>query len=148
MSEYYNFSPEQALKELNSSEKGLTETEAQKRLLQFGLNKLEEKKEFSAMKAFISQFTSFLVIILIVAALISLFFGDDLDAIAIFAIVILNGCLGFVQEFKANKAMEALKKMASLKTKVVRDNEIKEIDSAMVVPGDIVILDEGTKVPA
>lgn len=148
MPEFYNLSPEQAFKELNSSEKGLTEIEAKKRTEKFGYNKLEEKKEFSALKAFIGQFKEFLVVILIVAALISWFFGDQLDAIAIIAIVILNGILGFLQEFKANKAMQALKKMASLKTKVLRDNEIKEIDSAFVVPGDIVILDEGAKVPA
>ncbi|MFH1256009.1 MAG: cation-translocating P-type ATPase [Candidatus Diapherotrites archaeon] len=137
-----------AVESLGSSEKGLGETEAVARLEKFGANELEKGKKFSAVKLFFGQFSNFLVLILLAAALISFFFGDALDASAIFAIVILNAALGFVQEFKAEKAMEALRKMTALKANVLRGGIAREIDATLLVPGDLVLLGAGDKVPA
>jgi Ca2+-transporting ATPase len=134
----------------SDSEKGLKEEEAQKRLLEFGKNKIEKKSSSGALKIFLNQFSSFLVWLLIAAAIISFFIGDEssIDALVIVAIIILNAGLGFHQEFKAEKAMDALQKLASVKAVVVRNGKTRSIDSAELVPGDLIVLCEGNKVPA
>ena len=136
------------LKELSASENGLTDEEAKNRLGKYGPNEIKEKKRISPLKIFISQFKSFIIAILIAAVVVSLLIGETVDAVVIAAILLLNAVLGFIQEYKAEKAIEALKKMASLKAKVIRNNEEKLIDAAELVPGDIIFLEVGMKVPA
>ena len=127
---------------------GLSTQEARKKLLQYGKNVIEERKKISPFRIFISQFTSPLIIILIIAAFISLLIESRLDAVLIGAIVFFSGITGFFQEWKAEKTIESLKKLATPKAKVLRDNEIKIISAEEIVPGDIVIVEEGDIIPA
>src|SRR3989344_119443 len=139
---------EAAKKLCSDLEKGLDSAEAEKRLLQFGENKITSKKGFNAIKIFYGQFKSFLVVLLIAAAAISFFIGEGLDAGVILAIIILNAMLGFRQEFKAEKAMQALQKLAVPKAIVVRNGKEQAVDSTKIVPGDLIVLREGDRVPA
>ena len=138
----------QVLQELRTRHTGLSEEEAKKRLNEYGLNELKEDKAESALKIFIRQFQGLFIYLLIFAAVVSLFFGELLDAGVIFAILILNAVLGFIQEYKASKALEALRALASPKAIVLRDGKTKEIDAREIVPGDIIILHQGMIVPA
>lgn len=134
--------------------KGITEEEAQKRREKYGENKLQEQKKESLFKRFIKQFNDFMIIILIIAAIISAVIAkvegsnDYIDSIIIIAIVILNSIMGVVQEAKAEKSLEALKKMSAPVAKVKRDGKIVTIKGTEVVPGDIVVLEAGNYVPA
>ncbi|MEK6946600.1 MAG: cation-translocating P-type ATPase [Nanoarchaeota archaeon] len=139
---------EQVLKELNTSSNGLTQQEADARLKQHGFNELKEGKKISPLEIFISQFKSIVVWILIAATVISAFLGEYVDAIVIFSIIILIALLGFFEEYRAEKAIEALKKLASLMATVLRDGQKKEIDAKELVPGDVIVLQTGDKVPA
>jgi Ca2+-transporting ATPase len=141
-------SAEAVLKKLDTSENGLSKTEAAQRLEKYGPNALKEEKKISPWTIFFGQFKNFLIVLLIIATVISLFLGETLDAIVIFAIVVASAILGFYQEFRAEKAMEALKAMSSPTAAVVRDGEELEIPSADVVPGDIVLLTAGDRMPA
>ena len=136
------------LKELQTSQKGLSEQEAQARLLKYGTNELKEEKKISPIEIFLNQFKSILVIILIGATVFSAAIGEILDAIVILIIVILNAIFGFFQEYKAEKAIEALKRLSSQESVVLRDGKKLTIPSKFLVPGDIVVLEQGTKVPA
>jgi Ca2+-transporting ATPase len=148
MINYYTSNVADAINSLESSEKGLTEEEAKLRLEKFGLNQIERIKIISPLQILISQFTSFIVMILIGAVVISLLIGERLDAIVIAIILVINGIFGFVQEFKAEKAIEALRKLTALRANVIRDGKESEIDSRELVPGDIVLMEAGNKVPA
>ena len=148
MAEFYNKKLDYVFSELRSTTKGLTSEEAAKRIEKYGKNEIQRKKRISPLKIFIDQFKSFIIWILIVAAAISALIGEFVDASAVAVILVLNAVLGFVQEYKAERAIEALKKLASLKAVVVRDGQEKEIDATEIVPGDIVVLIEGEKVPA
>ena len=106
------------------------------------------RKKKPVWQIFLSQFSDFMILVLIAAAIISGFIGDLTDALIILVIVLLNAILGFVQEFRAEKAMEALKKMATLQAQVIRDGKTFAIPSAEIVPGDIVLLEAGNAVPA
>ncbi|HOK63077.1 MAG TPA: HAD-IC family P-type ATPase, partial [Soehngenia sp.] len=146
---WYDKSVDEVLKELNvDPSKGLDTESAKERLEKYGANELKEEKGKSFFKKLLAQFSDFLVLILIAAALVSFFIGETQDAIVIIAIVIVNAMLGLYQEGKAEKALEALKKMASPTAKVIRDGKTVEIDSRELVPGDIVILETGDIVPA
>jgi P-type Ca2+ transporter type 2C len=139
---------EEVIKQNDSSENGLSsELVAQKRL-QFGKNELVEKKKKPAWLLFLGQFTDFMILVLLAAAVIAGIAGDLTDTIIIIVIVILNAIVGFIQEYKAEKAMEALKKIAALQAKVIRDGNEKIIDASEIVPGDIVLLEAGNVVPA
>ncbi|MBI4043639.1 MAG: HAD-IC family P-type ATPase [Candidatus Diapherotrites archaeon] len=138
----------QVLRALQTSENGLSPAEAQKRLQEYGPNAIQEKKHYSLAKMLLSEFTSSLVLVLIAAGMISFFVGETLDGLAILGIVVLNGLLGFFQEYKAEKAMEALKKLSALRAIVMRGGETMEVAPTELVPGDIVLLDEGSKAPA
>lgn len=127
---------------------GLTTKEAEKRLKSFGLNELEQKGKASPIKILLAQFNDFMVWVLIGATLISGFMGDTADAITILIIVIVNALLGFFQEFKTEKSLEALKDMAAPTCKVYRDGRIKVINSKYLTIGDIVILESGDRIPA
>lgn len=145
----------QVLKKLKTNEKlGLKADEAKSRLETYGENKLKEKKKESLFVKFIKEFNDFMIIALIVAAIISAVVSklngeaDYVDSIIIIAIVIFNAIMGLVQEEKAEKSLEALKKMSAPSAKVIRDGRVQEIDALQVVPGDIVVLEAGNYVPA
>ena len=141
-------SSKEVVGKLDSRVNGLNQKEIRERLKVFGSNKLKKTRHFDALKVFLEQFKSFLIIILIFAALLSFFMESKVDSIVIFAIIMLNAGLGFFQEYKANKAIEELRKMTVRKAKVLRDNKIIEINSEDLVPGDILILQEGDKIMA
>ena len=145
---YHTVEPQQALGMLESSAKGLTAEEALKRLEEFGPNELREEKGTSALEVFVNQFRSFLVLILIAAAAISFAVGEITDAVIIAAIVLLNGILGFVQEYRAEQAIEALKKLAAPKAKVRRDGAEMITEAKYVVPGDILLFEAGDSIAA
>lgn len=128
--------------------KGLAEKEAAERLSKYGRNELQEAERESILRKFLRQFKEFMILLLIGAAIVAAFLGEFVDTVMIFAIVLMLGILGFVQEYKAEKAFEALKKLISPKTRVLRDGIIKMIDVHEVVPGDIILLETGDRVPA
>jgi Ca2+-transporting ATPase len=139
---------EDIIEELNSSPQGLSEDEVGKRLEKYGLNELKEKKKKTPFMMFFDQFKDFMILVLIAAALISGVIGELSDTIAIVIIVVLNAIIGFVQEYRAEKAMEALKMMAALTATVMRSGVPANIPASQLVPGDAVILDAGKIVPA
>ena len=145
---YYDEPVGDVLLRLNSSQQGLTSGEALLRLRRFGANVIEKKKQHTAIKIFFEQFKNFLVILLIFAALISFFLGDRLEFYGIIIIILLSATLGFIQEYNAENAMEALKKIGAPNARVLRDKETSEIPAKELVPGDIVILTEGDIIPA
>lgn len=146
---WYNQSPDEVLKNLSTTkERGLTEDEAKKRLEEYGENALAEEKKKSFGEKLKEQFFDPMIIILIAAALVSVFVGEGLDAGIIIAIVIVNAFLSIYQEGKAEEAIAALQKMSSPKAKVIRDGDHEEVDSNKLVPGDIIVLETGDIVPA
>jgi len=128
--------------------KGLTKNEAEKRLKTYGFNQLENKKSISPIKIFLSQFNDFIVWVLIAATVISGVMGEKADAITILIIVIMNSILGFIQEYKTEKSLEALKKLAAPTSKVIRDGKIEVINAENLVPGDLILLESGDRIPA
>ena len=128
--QFFNRSVQEALTELNTSEQGLSSQEAKKRLEQYGPNKLSEAKRKSPLAVFFEQFKDLLVIILIIAAIISMVSGNMESTLVIFAVLILNAILGTVQYFKAEKSLESLKAMSSPSAKVLRDGTRVEIPVA------------------
>lgn len=146
---WYALRSTEAAEILNTSlSEGLSSETAQQRLKEFGYNELVGKKGPTLFEMFLDQFKDFLVIILIVASLISILIGEVIDSLVIIFIVILNAVLGVVQEYKANKALDALKKMAAPEAKVFRDSTVLVIPARELVPGDIVLLEAGNYVPA
>jgi len=141
-------SPEETLKELNSAETGLSQSEAHKRLAEFGPNELKKEAGTSPIKMFFEQFTDILIIILLIATALSVAVGEYIDAIVIIAIVLATAILGFVEEFRSEKAVEALKKMTAPTATVLRDGKDARIPTSEIVPGDIILLYTGDKVPA
>jgi Ca2+-transporting ATPase len=129
-------------------EKGLTAQQIEQKRQQFGLNQLSEQKGPSALEIFIDQFKDFIIWVLCGAAIVSGLLKEWVDAIAIIAIVILNSILGFIQEYRAEKSLAALKKLSSPTSKTIRDGVNKNIPSAELVPGDIIELEAGDNVPA
>ena len=129
-------------------QKGLSNHEAEKLLLEHGENVLSSEKRESAAKIFASQFSDLLTLILLAASAVSVFMGEFVDAFTIMAIVFLNAVLGFSQEYKTEKTLEKLKNLASPKAAVFRDGRKTEIPSSKIVPGDMVFLSAGCKVPA
>ncbi len=127
---------------------GLSDKQAQKLLTQYGFNEIVGRPRQTPFQIFLTQFTSLLVILLIIASIASLFLGDLLDGIFILLIVIINGILGFIQEYKAEKTIAALKQMTVASVRVIRGGVEQKIDSKLLVPGDVIILEEGDKIPA
>lgn len=128
--------------------KGLTNNQAAILQRKYGYNQLPEPKKVSALTILIKQFKSLLVIILIVAATLSFIIGDPLDASFIVAVIILNSLFGFAQEFRAEKAMQSLKKMITHEVRAFRDNKEILLETKYLVPGDVITLEEGSSVPA
>lgn len=133
---------------LKTSENGITSDEAQQRLEEYGKNELATEEKSSLLSIFLSQFANVLVIVLIVSATISLILGKQIESISIFVIVALAAILGTLQEFQAGKALEALRRMASPTATAIRDGVATEVPSADLVPGDVVVITYGNKVPA
>jgi Ca2+-transporting ATPase len=145
---YFNKTIEEVLKDLDSNlETGLSQKEIELKREKFGLNQLEAKKPKTLIAMFFAQLNDILIYILIVAAVISALLGETSDAIIIAVVIILNATVGIIQEAKAEKALDALKKLSTPKAVVKRDGQLKEISSEEVVPGDIVIIDAGRYVP-
>ena len=152
----YSLSYEALFKQFQTTEQGLSGEEASSRLKKYGPNKISDKKRISPLEIYLNQFKSILIIILIVAAFLTFFVyllgernnADLIEGSLILIIVLMITILGFVQEFRAEKAIDALKKLLAFKAKVVRGGIEKEIETAGLVPGDVVILEEGNKVPA
>lgn len=145
---FYQATPEDALAKLNSSASGLSSADAADRLKKYGLNQLREKGGIDTGRLLLEQFQGFIIWVLIAAALVAGLLGEWLDSGAIVAIVILNAFLGFVQSFRAEKSLAALKKLAAPNCKVVRGGERRQIPAIQLVPGDIVELEAGDNVPA
>jgi len=133
---------------LNTSKQGLLAAEVEERLKQYGKNELIEKKKISIFVLLMHQFKDVMVLILLAAAAISFAVGDLKDAIVILIIVLLNAIIGFIQEYRAEKAMEALKKMSAYTASVRRGGNIVQLPASELVPGDIIILEAGMSVPA
>lgn len=148
MKEFYNLTKEELFNELKTTEKGISDEEAKKRIEQNGFNEFRERKGKTTFQKFIDQFKDFLVIILIVAAVISGLVGEAADTVIILLVVVLNAVLGVIQENKAEESLNALKKMAAPLAHVIRDGISKEIPARELVPGDIVVLEAGKYVPA
>lgn len=145
---FFNRSVEEVLREQESSSGGLSNAQAADRLKKYGPNALVEGKKKSVLQVFLEQFKDLLVVILIVAAIISMLSGQGESTIVIFAVLILNAILGTVQYFKAEKSLESLKAMSSPTAKVLRGGAKVEVPSKEVVPGDIVFLEAGDLVVA
>lgn len=143
MKNYYNYEKEKILNEFETQKSGISSKEAEKRLEKYGKNEIQEGEKKSVLKIFLEQYTDFLVIILIAAALISAFLGDIESSAVIFVVITMNAILGTVQQIKADKSLESLKALSSPIAKVIRDGEKISIDSKDVVPGDIVIAEAG-----
>ena len=146
---WHTMKVDDVLQALRSNEKGLSEEEVKRRLEEFGPNELREEKRVTALSIFFGQFKSILIVILIIAALVSGFLLNEvLDMYLISVIVVMNAALGFVQEYRAEKAMEALKRMITPVAKVVREGKELMKPSKELVPGDIIPLDGGDRVSA
>lgn len=131
-----------------NSHQGLSKSEAQKRLKEFGHNQLPEQGKVSAFYLFFCQFTNFIVWILIAAAIIAGILREWIDAFAIIIIVILNALLGFFQEYKAERSLSALRKMITRSSKVIRDGKLQTVSSKEIVPGDLILIEAGDHIPA
>jgi len=145
---WYNQTVEEIFKELITGKNGLSNNEAANRRQTHGPNELVEGKKKSIAGILLSQFADVMIIILLAAAVISGFIGDLTDTIVILVIVVLNALVGFIQEYRAEKAMQALKQMAVAQSKVIRDGHSTFLSSVELVPGDVVVLEAGNLVPA
>lgn len=148
MKAWYQMEQEEVLRLLETSKSGLTEETVSERQQKYGKNALQENEHESAIQIFLGQFKDLLVIILIIAALISAATGDAESTAVIICVLILNAILGTVQEVRAQKSLDALKMLSSPHAKVLRDGKKVEIDSTLVVPGDILILEAGDMIVA
>ncbi|MEZ4729353.1 MAG: HAD-IC family P-type ATPase [Caldilineaceae bacterium] len=149
MTNWHQLTPSTVIAELTTNEaKGLSTTEAAARLTQYDPNELQERGGRSPLHILWEQLTATMVLILIAAAIISAFLGKWQEAIAILAIVLLFALLGFVQEYRAEKAMAALKKLAVPNVRVRRAGQMTELSARELVPGDVVLLEAGNLVPA
>lgn len=145
---WHLLSPEEVLKLQHSSPTGLTNSVAQQKLQSEGRNELKTKKKKSPLFIFLQQFLNVMILVLIVGAVVSGIVGELSDTIVILVIILLNAVIGFVQEYRAEKAMEALGKLAVPTTKVIRDGKPTDIPSPELVKGDLVLLEAGAAVPA
>ncbi len=149
MNNWFNYSPEQVGKALSTNlQQGLTSSEASRRLEEVGRNQLNAARKISPWRIFLDQFTDFMVLVLIGAALVSGMLGEKEDALTIIAIIILNAILGFFQEYRAEKSLEALKELTAPLAHVWRDGKVQRISAKELVPGDIMVLESGDRVSA
>lgn len=133
---------------LNTTPSGLDEITATNRLYEHGKNQIEDTKKKTILQMILSQLSDFMILILIAAAIISGIIGDLTDTIIILAIIIMNAAVGFIQEYRAEKAMEALKNMAANHARILREGKMIDIPASDLVPGDVVVLEAGNVIPA
>ncbi|NOQ90023.1 MAG: calcium-translocating P-type ATPase, PMCA-type, partial [Gammaproteobacteria bacterium] len=145
---WYSIESDETLRRLESSASGLSTADALKRLTEYGPNTLPEKRRRSLLVMLLSQFTDFMIVVLLLAALVSGFVGEPLDTIAILVIVLLNAIIGAVQEFRAERAVAALREMSAPEALVLRDGHVVTLAASELVPGDVVVLEAGNIVPA
>jgi Ca2+-transporting ATPase len=145
---FHQLTPEEVLKHFSSTIEGLGEEEARTRLARYGPNEIRREHKISPAKIFLSQFSSFIVYILIAAVFISFILHEYIDSAVIIAILIVNAILGFFQEYRAEKAIESLKKMAALQATVIRDGRKMRINNNGLVPGDVIVFESGDRIPA
>ncbi|MBI4948843.1 MAG: cation-translocating P-type ATPase [Deltaproteobacteria bacterium] len=148
MMEWYQKKTEAVLRELDTSLDGLPEAEARGRLEKWGPNRLTEAERESRLKKFAKQFTEFIILVLIGSAVIAGMLGEWIDSLAIMSIVVLNGIIGFIQEEKAERVMEALKKLSAPSAKVLRGGSLSTVPALYLVAGDIIALESGDHIPA
>lgn len=147
--EFYKYTIQETFEKLETRKEGLTEAEAKKRHQQYGPNELVEEEKTTPLDILINQFRSILILILIAAAAVSGFILHEYtDMAVILIIVVLNSVIGFIQEYRAEQAVEALKQMVSPQCRVIRDNTTKEIPATEIVPGDILVIEQGDRIPA
>ena len=144
----HRFSPDKVIAEFNSLSGGLSEKMAKDRFLQYGPNQLIGKKKITAVVVFFRQFLNPLVYVLVAAASLKAIVKGPLDALTIVAVLLFMAIVGFIQEFRAGKAMDALLQLSAPKAKVKRDGNIRIIPANDIVPGDVIVLEAGDKVPA
>ncbi|MCS7139264.1 MAG: cation-transporting P-type ATPase [Candidatus Nezhaarchaeota archaeon] len=145
---WHSMSIEEAMREVSSSIKGLGSSEAKERLLKYGLNDIEIKPSKTVLKIFLGQFKSILITALLVSALLSALLNRIYESIAIVAIVGIAAILGFIQEYKSERTLEALKRQTPSYTKVIRDGQVVKVRTIELVPGDIVLFEAGDRIPA
>lgn len=146
---WFSLNSEKIEQDLNTDrQEGLSEEKAEERKEKYGLNKLPEGKQTPEWIKFLRQFNDVLIYILIIAAVVTFILGKYIDTAVILLVAIINGVIGYVQESKAEKALEGIKNMLSLKAMVFRDDHKEQIDSTEIVPGDVVFLTSGDKIPA
>jgi Ca2+-transporting ATPase len=145
---YYNLSAEETLGKLQTSKEGLTEEEAKKRLQEIGPNELTAKEGINPLLLFLKQFMDFLILILVIAAGVAWYADQMVDVYVILAVIMFNAVLGFMQEYRAEKAIMALKSMIKQNAQVKRNGKIHSVEARELVPGDVVVLVEGDGVPA
>jgi Ca2+-transporting ATPase len=148
MDVWHAMTREGVLENLGSGHDGLDSAEAAGRLKRYGPNQLEERKLRNPLLVLGSQFTEIMVIVLLVAAVLSFLVGEGTDAVMILIIVILNALLGFTQEYRAERAMAALKQLSVSTVRVRRDGRVQEIEATQLVPGDVFLIEAGTLIPA
>ena len=145
---FHQSTSEDVLKHFSSTINGLSDREAEERVAWYGPNEIRRDREISPIKIFLAQFNSFIVYILIAAVFVSVILQEYIDSVVIIAILIVNAILGFFQEYRAEKAIESLKKMAALQTTVIRDGRKLRINSSELVPGDVIVFESGDRISA
>ena len=145
---WYTLSTEESFDLLQSSNNGLSSTEAARRLAEYGPNELQAAQRISPITLFLEQLKNVLIIILLIATLLSAFLGHGVEAIAIGIIVFFAVFLGFIQEYRAERAIEALREMAAPTATVIRDDEEQDLPARELVPGDLILLRAGDRIPA
>ncbi len=145
---WHSMTADEVLSKLDSNHEGISSKQAKERLSQQGPNQLESPTKPSPLRIFIGKFKDYMVLVLIFAAIISFIAGETTNAYVILGIVVLVAIIGFVQEYKAEKAMEALREMVAPEADVIRDGRLSTIPAAELVFGDVIFLEAGDKVPA
>ncbi|MGQ9781949.1 MAG: cation-translocating P-type ATPase [Nitrososphaeria archaeon] len=145
---WHALKPEEAFENLGSRREGLTEDEVSKRLGTYGRNEIRREKKTSPWKIFAEQFKNILIVLLLAATTLSLLIGEVLDAIVIFTIVVASAALGFIQEYRSEKAIQLLKKLAAPSATVIREGREKIVSSTEIVPGDVIVIRAGDRIPA
>ncbi len=145
----YQLTPSEVVARWDSDqEEGLANREVEKRRRKYGPNALEQRSQVKPWEILLDQFKNVLVLLLIFASGISYFIGEGVEALAILAVIVINALFGFITEYKAKQSVEALRKLASTTAKILREGQVREVDAEEIVPGDIVVLEEGDRVPA
>ncbi len=145
---FHSLTVGEVLRELSSNMDGLSNKEARIRLEKFGFNEIPKERQKHPFLVFLTQFNSVLIYVLLVAAVISFFFGELIDVYVIIGVILINATIGFFQEYRAEQSIQALKNMIELYAKVYREEELFQVFAKELVPGDVILLEEGDRVPA